>query len=192
MPKKAGEMKCRDLSDAIWAEHLKNRLLFIDNEITQETVHAHLNDLFYLAAKGSQPIRIIMSSPGGEVYAGLALYNTILDITRRGIPVTIDVMGLAASMAVEILQAGTHRQAYKYTRFLLHEISEIKVLSEETATQAEEHVAELVKLNRMLAEIVAGRAGKKPEEVLALIKKKDYYMSAEEAKKFGIIDSVLS
>jgi len=133
-------------------------------------------------------ITVILNSVGGDVFDGLLLFDTIRSIVARGVPVTIEVRGLAASMAPIILQAGSRRVASKYTRFMLHEIATMTV---GRTTEQEEQVLELRKLNSMLRDILAERTGRDSVEIDKAWKKTDKWFSAEEALEFGLVDEVV-
>lgn len=133
-------------------------------------------------------IVVILNSVGGEIFPGLLVFDTIRSIIKRGISVTVEVRGLAASMGVTILQAGSRRLASKYTRFMIHEVSEY--LSTGKATEQEEQVAELRKCNDMLRDILVQTTGKSSQEIENLWKKTDVWMNSEQALAFGLIDQI--
>ena len=136
-------------------------------------------------------IKVVLNSLGGSAYDGLLLYGTIRDIVRRGTPITIEVRGVAASMAAIILQAGTKRVAGKYSRFLLHESSLNAGDKPLTVTEQEEMAVESKRLNQMLCEILAERTGKSVKKIEALTKRRDYWFSSKEARDFGLVDSIV-
>jgi ATP-dependent Clp protease protease subunit len=138
-----------------------------------------------------KPIKVILNSVGGSAYDGLLVYGTIRDIVRRGTPVIIEVRGIAASMGAIILQAGSTRQAAKYSRFLIHESSVSKTDKPMTVTEQEEQATESRQFNKMLSEILAERTGKSVKNIEAVTKKRDYWLSSKEAKDFGLIDKIL-
>jgi len=183
--------KYRNLSDDIQDANLNRRLLFLTEGIEQPEAQALLIDIMYLAGRSKDPIRLIMSSPGGGVYEGLLIYNAIRDVQAAGTPVVIEIFGFCASMATVVLQAASKRIAHRGSRFLLHEVREFKFFSEETATEKADEAEELARINRTLIEILAERSGKKIEEIADLIKRRNYWLSASEAKSFGLVDQVV-
>jgi len=181
----------RNLTDDITLANLDRRLLFLTEEIGQPEAQALLIDIMYLAGRSKEPIRLIMSSPGGGVYEGLLIYNAIRDVQAAGTPVVIEIFGFCASMATVVLQAASKRIAHRGSRFCLHEVSEFKVFSEETATEKADEAEELARMNQMLIEILADRTGKTVEEIGSLIKRRNFWLSAADAKDFGLVDQVV-
>ena len=181
----------RNLTDDITLANLDRRLLFLTEEIGQPEAQALLIDIMYLAGRSKEPIRLIMSSPGGDVYEGLLIYNAIRDVQAAGTPVVVEILGLCASMATVVLQAASKRIAHRGSRFLLHEVREFKFFSEETATEKADEAEELARINQTLIEILADRTGRTVEEIGSLIKRRNYWLSASEAKSFGIVDQVV-
>lgn len=182
--------KFRGLQDEIRFTLLQKRILFLGFEVDDVAVVDFTSDLLYVTARDFRPVRVIMSSPGGDVYAGIAIYNAIRDSVCTGIVVNVEVRGLCASIAAVILQAASKRIACRGTRFLLHEVSEFKIFSEESATEKFEQADELSKCNRTLAAIIAERCGKPVAEILKKIKKRDWWLSAEEALEYNLIDEI--
>jgi len=179
------------LDDKIDESLLDNRIVILNGEIMEQMVEKVCRKLIYLGTlktKRKRKVKIILNSVGGEVYLGLLIFNCIKDLTKKGIKVEIETRGLAASMGCIILQAGTVRQASKYTRFLIHEIS---TFTFGKTSEVKEQAEEMVKLNNLLREILAERSGKTPEEIEELWHKKDVWMSAQEAKDFGLIDEII-
>jgi ATP-dependent Clp protease protease subunit len=169
---------------------LKTRTIVVCTSVSAED-EPFFTKLNYLVSEDSKaPITVILNCPGGDVYDGFVIHNAILRARSQGTPVNVEVLGLCASMANIVLQAGTRRIAWKSTRFLLHEVSKFKFFDESTATQAEEEARELGKLNTMLAQIIADRVKKPIDEVLKAIKKNELWLSAEEALIYGLVDEV--
>jgi ATP-dependent Clp protease protease subunit len=180
----------QDLRDEIEAFNLERGVLFLSGEIDESEAKRFLQNLFFACGK-KKSIRIIVNSIGGDVYSGLAIYNTIKQLVREGNYIGMEVVGIAASMGAVVLQSASKRLAHRSTRFLLHEVREIKLFSEETASEAAESAEELKKLNAQLVKILSERTGKKVSEIEKVIRKRDYWLSAEEAKVFGLVDEVI-
>ncbi len=157
------------LDDVISKTMLDKRLILFTGEIDLDGARDASRSLEYMALRNNKPIKIILNSVGGEVYAGLLLYNTIKDVVDRGIDVIIEVRGLCASMGTVVLQAGSKRLAAKRSRFLLHEISDWTFGK---VTELQEGAKEAKIVNQMMAEILAERCKKKTSEILSYIKKK--------------------
>lgn len=176
------------LDDEIRAANLEQRTIIVSEDIEDALAYRVLSELGYLATKSSEPIRILFNSPGGEIYPALAMYNAIL---ASKVAVDIEVVGLCASAATVVLQAARRRLSRRAARFMVHEVADFKFLAIETATEAEENAEELKKVNRQLIEIVAARAAKTADEILKLVRKRDYWMSAAEAREFGLVDEII-
>jgi len=184
----ATEKKYKTLEDDIKRRLLDKRIVMFVGEVGRALAADVTRDLLYLATKSKKPIRVILNSIGGEVYAGLLIYNTIKSIVNQGTEVTVEARGLAASMATIILQAGSKRVAPRYTRFLIHEVSG---WTWGKVSEVEEAAEEFRKVNNMLRNIIAERSGRDPKEIDKLWTKKEVWYSAEEAKEFGLIDEII-
>jgi len=171
---------------------LRNRgILVLASEVDEDTFGEFCENIIYLGIKPfSEPIWVILDSVGGNVYDGLGLHDIIRASIKKGREVNVLGVGLVASMASVIMQAGSKRLALPQTQFLLHQIREGLVLKVEEVSEGEERVAEAVRLNRVVLNIVAERSGKNLEEILRLVRKKDYWLDAKGAKEFGLIDEI--
>ena len=196
MKKKMIDWECEDeehgkhspLDDKIDQHLLENRIVVLNGELKEALVDRICRRLIFLGTIDSKAtVRIILNSVGGEVYLGLLIFNTILDLKKKGIKVIIETRGLAASMGCIILQAGTQRLASKYTRFLIHEIS---TFTFGKSSEVKEAAEETEKLNNLLREILAEKTGKTQEAIEKLWHKRDVWMSAQEALAFGLIDKI--
>jgi ATP-dependent Clp protease protease subunit len=143
----------------------------------------------YVGLKTSRPIQVILNSVGGEVYAGLLIYNTINDLVKRkGVQVNVEVRGLAASMGAIILQAGSRRLSSKATRFLIHEVA---TWDWGKVSEMEDKVREVRNVNNLLRDIISEKSGKSKDEIDKLWTKNDVWYSAKEALEFGLIDEIV-
>ena len=131
-------------------------------------------------------IHIYINSPGGSVTAGLAIYDTMKFVTCD---VNTYCMGMAASMGAFLLCAGTKgkRFALPNSDIMIHQVSGG---AQGTASDVERSVEFMYKLNRRLIRIIAENTGK-PEEQVKKDADRDYYMTAEEAKGYGLVDEVV-
>jgi len=180
--------KFNSMYDLIMYKLIQNRMLVLHGDVCQDTMLTLCRQLIYLSLESKDPIYIILNSVGGEIYPGLLIYDTIRGLVNGGIEVRIEVRGLAASMGTILVQAATERIATKHSRLLIHEVT---TWTYGKTSEVEDHAKEVKKVNRMLNEIIAERSGKTADEIQTLIKKKDYWMSAEEALEFGLIDTVI-
>lgn len=186
----------------------KKRVLFLDDDINEGSFAKFFRDLMYLglgssvfkglssqASESKKPIWVILNSPGGDVLHGLAIYDCIRMFAESGIEINVLSIGVAASMATVILQAGTKRLALPHTQFLVHQVSETILFKTEEVSEGKERVEELERINRIVMGIIAERADIDLEELLRLSKKKDCWYAPEEAKKFGkngLIDKIIT
>ncbi len=178
----------RAIEDFLDKELLESETIVLHGELKEELCHLVCKKLLYLASKGVKRIKIILSSAGGEVFHGLLLYNLIEDLKREGIEVIIEVKGLAASMAMVILQSASLRRVSKFSRLLIHEISSWTFGK---ASEVKEESEELQRVNMMLIEILSKRSKLTKKGIAKRIKKRDWWLSPEEALKYGLVDEVV-
>lgn len=177
-----------EVSFDIYSRLLKDRIIFLTGEI--ETLHADLivAELLYLESLDStQDIYLYINSPGGEVIPGMAIYDTMQYIKA---PVATICLGQAASLAAVILAAGRKgkRFALPHSRILIHQPWGG---AQGQATDIEIQAKELIRIKRMINEILSKHTGQ-PVEKIQKDTERDYFMSPEEAKEYGIIDEIIS
>lgn len=171
----------------IYSRLLKDRIIFLGEEVNEHTANIVVAQLLYLAYEDpKKDIKLYINSPGGSVYDGLAIYDTIQHITPDVQTIGI---GLQASMGAFLLSSGTKgkRYALPNARIMIHQPSSG---TRGKITDQEITLREGVYLKNRLNEILAKNTGQK----LAKIEKdvdRDYWMSSEEAKEYGIVDEVL-
>lgn len=171
----------------IYSRLLIDRIIFIDEEITEHTASVVVAQLLFLEAQDPEKdINIYINSPGGMVTAGLAIYDTMKYIKPDVCTICV---GMAASMAAVLLSAGTKgkRYALPHAEVMIHQplggaqgqASDIKITAD--------HILETRdKLNKILAENTG-----KALDVIEADTDRDNYLSAEAAKEYGLIDTVL-
>jgi len=171
----------------IYSRLLKERIVFVGTAVDDEIANLIIAQLLFL--EGEDPkkeISLYINSPGGLVTAGLAIYDTMQYINS---PITTICVGQAASMAAVLLAAGTKgkRYALPNSRILIHQpMGGVQG----QATDIDIHAKEILKLRARLNEILAKHTG----QSLKKIEKdtdRDFYMTSEEAKKYGIVDEVI-
>lgn len=182
-------------------------IFFLDDEINEGTFSKFCRDAIYIASGGSffqelnsNPLKqlwIILNSPGGDVLHGLAIYDNIRMLVgaRKDLEVNVLAMGMAASMAAAILQAGTKRLALPSTQFLIHHVRKSSFFESDEVNIAEEKTQELQRLNRIFMSVIADRTGVDLDELLAKTKKFDLWIDCERARAFGpkgLIDEVIT
>jgi len=171
----------------IYSRLLKERIIFLGTPISDEIASLVIAQILFLEAEDpDKDITFYVNSPGGVVTAGLAIYDTMRYV--RCDIVTL-CMGQAASMGAVLLAAGTEgkRYALPNSRILIHQPMGG---FQGQATDIDIHAREILRMRNDLDKILAFHTGQK----IRKIKKdteRDFFMSAEEAKKYGIIDKVL-
>jgi ATP-dependent Clp protease protease subunit len=178
------------LEERIDTDLLSKGIILLYGELNEENCHKVCKKLIYIKeCMKTKTVKIILNSIGGEVYHGLLIYNTIQDLVKSGIKVNIEARGLCASMGVIILVAGSHKSASKYTRFLLHEVSGSFEYGK--TSELKEQSAELEKLNKILDELVASKSKLSVDKLQKITRKKDLWISAEDALRYGLIEEIV-
>ncbi|GAB4262721.1 ATP-dependent Clp endopeptidase proteolytic subunit ClpP [Thermincola ferriacetica] len=172
----------------IYSRLLKDRIIFIGGPIDDMVANLVIAQMLFLEAEDpDKDIHIYINSPGGVVTAGMAIYDTMQYIKPD---VSTICMGQAASMGSFLLAAGTKgkRYALPYTRIMIHQpLGGVQG----QATDIDIHAKEILCMKSVLNELLAKHTGQ-PVEVIARDTERDFFMSAEEARKYGIVDEVIS
>lgn len=171
----------------IYSRLLLDRIVFISGEVSDEMANAVCAQLLFLQSQDPEKeISVYVNSPGGSVTAGLAIYDTMQFIKP---PVATYCIGQAASMGAVLLSAGAkgRRHALPNARIMIHQPWGG---AEGKASDIEITAREILRLKAVLNEILAKHSGKTLEEV-EHDTDRDHFMSAEEAKKWGLIDEVV-
>ena len=177
----------REQSYDIYSRLLKDRIVFLGTAIDDHVANAVIAQLLFLQMDdGKKDISIYINSPGGSVSAGLAIYDTIQFMTCA---VNTYCIGMAASMGAVLLAAGPKgkRFALPNSDIMIHQVSGG---AQGTASDVERTVEYMYKLKKRLIRILAQHTGKTDEQV-KLDSDRDYYMSAQEAKDYGLVDEVV-
>ena len=172
----------------IYSRLLNDRIIFLGEEVTDVSANLIVAQLLFLESEDpSKDISLYINSPGGSVTAGLGIYDTMQYIKCD---VSTICIGMAASMGAFLLAGGTKgkRMALPNSEIMIHQPSggaqgqatEIKIVAEQ-----------ILKTKRKLNEILAANTGK-PLEQIEIDTERDNYMSAEEAKAYGLIDNVIT
>ena len=171
----------------IYSRLLKDRIIFIDGEIVDVTADLVVAQLLFLESQDPErDISIYINSPGGSVTAGLAIYDTIQHIKPD---VQTICLGQAASMGAILLACGApgKRLALPSSRILIHQPwGGVQGQARDIGIQARE----MLRLKKMLIEYFAFHTGKDADTVSADMER-DFYMSAQEAKEYGLVDDIL-
>ena len=170
----------------IYSRLLKDRIIILNGEIDDNTSNIVVAQLLYLDSENSDDISLYINSPGGQITSGMAIYDTINYIKSD---VSTICIGMAASMAAFILSSGTKgkRKALPNSEIMIHQplggaqgqATEIKI--------AAEHILKVKdKINSILS-----KNTNQPIEKIENDTERDYYLSANDAKNYGLIDKVI-
>lgn len=175
------------LHDTIISSNDQNRLYDYIGPISTTTTEVCMQTLGRWKRQSKKPITIRISSPGGSVIDGLALYDFIEGIKASGISVRVVVLGIAASMAGVLLQAGNVRVVGPNARFLIHEIAggSIGKLSD-----MEDETKLYKSLNEQLYDLLAKRSKMTRKEIELKAKRRDWWMNSAEVVDNGFADEV--
>jgi len=171
----------------IYSRLLKDRIIFLGKEITDEVANLTIAQLLYLEAEDSKAdISLYINSPGGSITAGLAIYDTMQFIQA---PVTTICLGQAASMAAVLLAAGRagKRYALPNSRIILHQpFGEFQGQASDLAIQAKE----ILRMRESLNRILSRHTGQPVEKIQADVER-DFIMTPEQARDYGVIDEII-
>ncbi len=171
----------------VFSRLMMDRIIFLGTAIDDYTANVIQAQLLYLdSADPGKDISIYLNSPGGSVYAGLGIYDTMQFISSD---VATICTGMAASMAAVLLVAGTKnkRSALKHSRVMIHQPSGG---AQGVASDMEINLREMLKLKTELYQIISDHSGN-PIEKIEKDADRDYWMTSQEALEYGMIDRVL-
>nr|ATG25858.1 ATP-dependent protease proteolytic subunit [Monopsis debilis var. debilis] len=176
-------------------DHMQdNRILFLFEELNNEITNKLISVMLYLDYEEEGVIRLFINSPGGSIYNGLALQNSIWGLYS---PIQTVGMGKVAAMAAVVLASGDEKRrvAFHSTRIMLHLPKKKKKKNKEKekfhiSEALIADVAHLAKLHDRIVSFLSHVSGRRMETIYADLER-DLFMSAEEAKDYGIIDRVL-
>src|SRR5579862_5179842 len=172
----------------IYSRLLKDRIIFIGTAIDDHIANLVIAQLLFLQMEDpKKDINLYINSPGGSVTAGLAIYDTMQFVTCD---VTTYCLGMAASMGAVLLCAGTKgkRYALPNSDIMIHQVSGG---AQGAASDVERQVEYMFKLKKRLIRIIAQHTGKSEEQVRN-DSDRDYYMTAAEAREYGLVDEVVA
>jgi len=172
----------------IYSRLLKDRIIFIGTEINDQIANVVIAQLLFLQTEDPEKdIHIYINSPGGMVSSGLAIYDTMEYVKPD---IATYCIGQAASMACVLLAAGTKGKRFvlPHSRVMIHQ--PIGGFYGQ-ATDVEIHAREILKMKDLLNGILAKHTGQ-PIEKIQRDTERDFFMSAQEAKEYGIVDEVIS
>jgi len=195
-----GELSDRliaELVDAVRAQLRKEagerlRDVYLIGDIEKDTARACIERLRELAGDNNRPITLYINSAGGNVTDGLAIHDSIRHIISRGIEVTIIVQGMAYSMGSIVLQAASdnRRLAFPHSWIMIHEPA--KWAGWQSTTAAAQHLERLKQMQDQIYKILSVRSGKPLRQIIKDTKRTDFYLDAQSALDYGLIDQVVA
>jgi len=171
----------------IYSRLLNERIVFLGTPVTEDIANLVVAQLIHLESEDPEKdISMYINSPGGSVYAGLAIYDTMQYIKPD---VQTICVGVAMSMGALLLSGGKEgkRMALPNSKILIHQVTGG---FQGQATDIEIHAREIIDIRKRLDEIIAKHTGQ-PLEKVAKDTERDYFMSADEAKEYHIVDRVI-
>ena len=172
----------------IYSRLLRERIVFLGAEVDDAIANVITAQLLFLEAEDpDKDISLYINSPGGSVYSGLAIYDTIQFIKPD---VATTCVGIAMSMGALLLAAGTEgkRTALPNAKILIHQVSGG---FQGQGTDIEIQARETISLKRRLEEIIALHTNQ-PIDKISKDMERDYYMTADEAREYGLVDNVIA
>ena len=186
-----------ELVDAVRAQlrtEASSRLrdVYLIGDIEKDTARLCIERLRELANENDRPITLFINSAGGNVTDGLALHDAIRHIISRGIQISIIVQGMAYSMGSIVLQAASDGQrfAFPHSWIMIHEPA--KWAGWQSTSAAAQHLERLKQMQHQIYRILSSRSGKPLRQIIRDTKRTDFYLDAESALDYGLIDAVLA
>lgn len=171
----------------IYSLLLKNRIVFVGTQIIDQTANLIVAQLLYLSNEDSEaPIQMYINSPGGVIYAGLAIYDTMQMIAN---PINTVAVGVTASFGTVLLTAGTTGQRFALPHATVH-LHQPLGGAQGQATDIEIQANEILRLRDKLNNILAHHTGQTVEKVKEDTER-DYWLTAKDAVEYGLVDKVL-
>jgi len=195
-----GELSDRlvaELVDAVRGQlrREQNERLFVFNDTgdtEKDNARITIERLRELATDSNRPITLYINSAGGNVTDGLAIHDVIRHIITRGVEVTVVVQGMAYSMGSIVLQAAStgRRFAFPHSWIMIHEPA--KWAGWQSTTAAAQHLERLKQMQDQIYRILSARSGKPLRQIIRDTKRTDFYLDAQKALDYGLIDAVLA
>jgi ATP-dependent Clp protease protease subunit len=166
---------------------LRNRIVIVGTAIDDQIANLVMAQLLYLSNEDREaPIQMYINSPGGAIYSGMAIYDTMQVIPN---PVSTLAVGVTASFGTVLLTAGTKGQRYALPNATIHMHQPMGGATGQ-ATEIEIQAREILRLKSRLSEIMSLHTGQ-TLEVIENDTERDFYMTAEQAVKYGLVDQVM-
>jgi ATP-dependent Clp protease protease subunit len=187
-PQLRGSEQAVGLDDSVYSRLLKERIIFLGSEVNTQVANRICAQLLLLSAEDpDRDITLYINSPGGSVYDGMAIYDTMQYVSND---VSTIALGMAASMGQMLLCAGApgKRFALKHARIMMHQASGgIGGTAADIAIQAEQ----MIHTKRLLIDLIAQHTGQSSEQVES-DSDRDRWFTAEQAQEYGFIDHVIT
>jgi ATP-dependent Clp protease, protease subunit len=167
------------------------RDVYLIGDIEKDSAKAVIERLRELANDGPKPITLYINSAGGNVTDGLAIHDAVRHLVSLGVPITIVVQGMAYSMGSVVLQAASpgRRVAFPHSWIMIHEPA--KWAGWQSTTAAAQHLDRLKQMQSQIYRILSERSGRPLRQIIRDTKRTDFYLDAQKAKDYGLIDEVL-
>jgi ATP-dependent Clp protease protease subunit len=195
-----GELSDRliaELIDAVRAQLRKEqndrlRDVYLIGDIEKDNARSCIERLRELAHESDRPITLFINSAGGNVTDGLAIHDAIRHIISRGLEVTIVVQGMAYSMGSIVLQAASEgkRLSFPHSWIMIHEPA--KWAGWQSTTAAAQHLERLKQMQDQIYRILSSRSGKPLRQIIKDTKRVDFYLDADKALEYGLIDQIVA
>ena len=168
------------------------RDVYLIGDIEKDTARSCIERLRELANENDRPITVYINSAGGNVTDGLAIHDAIRHVVSRGIEVTIIVQGMAYSMGSIVLQAASagRRLSFPHSWIMIHEPA--KWAGWQSTTAAAQHLERLKQMQDQIYKILSTRSGKPLRQIIKDTKRNDFYLDAQKALEYGLIDAVVA
>src|SRR3954453_16411476 len=168
------------------------RDIYLIGDIDKDSARHTIERLREMANDSPKPITLYINSAGGNVTDGLALHDSIVHLVNSGITITIVVQGMAYSMGSVVLQAASpgRRWAFPHSWIMIHEPA--KWAGWQSTTAAAQHLDRLKQMQDQIYRILAVRSGKPLRQIIRDTKRTDFYLDAQSALEYGLIDAVVA
>jgi ATP-dependent Clp protease, protease subunit len=168
------------------------RDVYLIGDIEKDVARSVIERIRELANDNDKPITVYINSAGGNVTDGLAIHDSIRQVVARGIEVTIVVQGMAYSMGSVVLQAASEgrRLALPHSWIMIHEPA--KWAGWQSTSAAAQHLDRLKQMQAQIYQILAKRSGRPLAKIIRDTKRTDFYLDAQKAIDYGLIDAVVA
>jgi ATP-dependent Clp protease, protease subunit len=194
-----GELTDRLLNDLVEAvkqvlrREAAQRLrdVYLIGDIDKDSARTTIERLRDLAGENSKPVTLYINSAGGNVTDGLAIHDVIRQLVSQGVEITIVVQGMAYSMGSVVVQAASpgKRMAFAHSWMMIHEPA--KWAGWQSTSAAAQHLDRLKQMQSQIYHILADRSGKPLRQIIRDTKRTDFYLDAQKARTYGLIDDVI-